>query len=582
MATEELVTEQFQFLGIDLAKEVIKKCVNLCEEYDIDAEAFIEQWMAFSLTHLNGASPTLQNLELLAKREFSKQAARPNVAHNDKVLQSTESNIALYGLKNSQDIQPENAVLSNYITGSPKEIKMESMEDQQLQKVKNELCPAMYTPIDHSGTFNTRTNQLTVVHSFGDDKSLNLLAQPNSVSNILDLNIKQVPNDDGEIYTKAMFGFELLHEKSSIIDNHISYLSQCIMKKMGFNEQLSSVRHKSQTEILVAGRIDCDADARLNPKSVILQGTWEESLSQSVPVDLDSLKQYSLFPGQVVVLRGVNPRGDKFIPNEVYADASRPIPDPKVDMMNVLNGTLSLVISSGPYTTSNNLAYAPLKDLITYINDYKPHVVLMTGPFLDCEHTKVKDNTMAETFKSFFDKLLDSLAEISTSSPLTKIYIVSSCKDAFHVNIYPTPPYSSKKKHPNIHFLPDPANLNINGVTISITSIDMLMNISQEEISLGMGGDKLSRLASHVIRQAGWSARGADAGLWAAHAQLPHTPHVLVLPSNFRYFIKNVEGCVVVNPEHLTKGTGGGTFARMLVSNNGNPTIDIAAQIVRI
>lgn len=42
-----------------------------------------------------------------------------------------------------------------------------------------------------------------------------------------------------------------------------------------------------QTEVLVAGRIECDADARLNSKSVVLQGTWEDSLSQAVSVDLD-------------------------------------------------------------------------------------------------------------------------------------------------------------------------------------------------------------------------------------------------------------------------------------------------------
>lgn len=42
-----------------------------------------------------------------------------------------------------------------------------------------------------------------------------------------------------------------------------------------------------QAEVAVAGRIECDADARLNPKSVVLQGTWEQSLSQAVPVDLD-------------------------------------------------------------------------------------------------------------------------------------------------------------------------------------------------------------------------------------------------------------------------------------------------------
>lgn len=61
----------------------------------------------------------------------------------------------------------------------------------------------------------------------------------------------------------------------------------------------------------------------------------------------------------------------------------------------------------------------------------------------------------------------------------------------------------------------------------------------------GMGGDRLSRLASHVVAQQThyplWGSALApplDAALWAAHAQLPATPHLLVLPSNFRYFVK--------------------------------------------
>lgn len=43
----------------------------------------------------------------------------------------------------------------------------------------------------------------------------------------------------------SRFGFELLHEKAGTFDNHIRYLSQCIMKKNGFTES-SSVRHKTQ------------------------------------------------------------------------------------------------------------------------------------------------------------------------------------------------------------------------------------------------------------------------------------------------------------------------------------------------
>lgn len=76
---------------------------------------------------------------------------------------------------------------------------------------------------------------------------------------------------------------------------------------------------------------------------------------------------------------------------------------------------MSLVIAAGPYTTSDNMAYEPLKDLITYISTYKPHIVIMTGPFLDSDHMKIKDNTMAETYKSFFDKLVDSLGDLINS-----------------------------------------------------------------------------------------------------------------------------------------------------------------------
>lgn len=69
-------------------------------------------------------------------------------------------------------------------------------------------------------------------------------------------------------------------------------------------------------------------------------------------------------------------------------------------------------------------------------------------------------------------------------SPYTKIYIVASNKDAFHVNIYPTPAYPSRRKHTNIHLVPDPCTLNINGIVVGVTSTDILMHISQEEISL--------------------------------------------------------------------------------------------------
>ncbi|KAI8425179.1 hypothetical protein MSG28_007004 [Choristoneura fumiferana] len=479
---------------------------------------------------------------------------------------------------------PDNEVLSEYMSTTPKRVKEES-DSVSIHETK--IDPGINSPkIGVSSKYSSRTNAGSVLHSYGEDKLLQVIAKHNGPNNDLKLNVTQVPNDDGDLYTKAVFGFELLHEKASVYDNHISYISRCILKKAGITET-SSVRHKTQVDVAVAGRIQCDADARLNSKSVVLQGTWEQSLSQTVPVDLDNLKQYSLFPGQVVVMRGFNPRGDKFIAQEVFCDGSLPLPDHSADKTNVLEGTMSMVIVAGPYTTSDNLLYEPLKDLVSYITTHKPHVVIMTGPFVDSDHPKIKDNSLTETYKSLFDRLMDSLAEIHTSSPYTKLYIVSSSKDAFHLNIYPTSAYSSRRKLPHVQFMPDPCTLNINGIIVGITSTDVLMQISQEEISLGAGGDKLARLAGHVLAQQCYSplwpplAQPVDAALWAAHAQLPRTPHLLVLPSNFRYFVKEVNGSIVVNPERLTKGTGGGTFARLLVNVDAG-TRNVAAQIMRI
>lgn len=68
-----------------------------------------------------------------------------------------------------------------------------------------------------------------------------------------------------------------------------------------------------------------------------------------------------------------------------------------------------------------------------------------------------------------------------------------------------------------------------------------------------MGGDRLARLAGHVLSQQCyyplWPAPlPVDAALWAAHAQLPATPHLLILPSNFRYFVKVRVTCLSLNP----------------------------------
>lgn len=74
--------------------------------------------------------------------------------------------------------------------------------------------------------------------------------------------------------------------------------------------------------------------------------------------------------------------------------------------------------------------------------------------------------------------------------------------------------------------------------------------------------------------------------LWDSYSWFSITPHILIIPSDLRYFIKNINNCVIINPEHLAKGLVGGSFARIEVEpdTNGNwqPRTHVSAQIIKI
>ena len=50
----------------------------------------------------------------------------------------------------------------------------------------------------------------------------------------------------------------------------------------------------------VIGRICCDSNGKLNSQSVILEGSQELSSGQRIKLDLSELRQFALFPGQVM------------------------------------------------------------------------------------------------------------------------------------------------------------------------------------------------------------------------------------------------------------------------------------------
>lgn len=66
----------------------------------------------------------------------------------------------------------------------------------------------------------------------------------------------------------------------------------------------------------------------------------------------------------------------------------------------------------------------------------------------------------------------------------THVVIVSSYQDINSNFVYPTHPYEIQSNYNNLHLVPDPCVIDINGVHIGLTSTDVIGHIADQEYSL--------------------------------------------------------------------------------------------------
>jgi DNA polymerase alpha subunit B len=108
----------------------------------------------------------------------------------------------------------------------------------------------------------------------------------------------------------------------------------------------------SQNEIVAVGRICLDpptTTARLTPTSLVLESSRRLGAGSRVPLNLSGLSSFSLFPGQVVGVRGVNAQGTSLVVKELLVPARLPCPD--VVKTDLLTSPLKMIVASGPWGT---------------------------------------------------------------------------------------------------------------------------------------------------------------------------------------------------------------------------------------
>lgn len=295
---------------------------------------------------------------------------------------------------------------------------------------------------------------------------------------------KQLIQHEGvSLTTKTKYMYDNLSERTAIDADKIFGIGQKICKKKfgddGSQFKLVNVDEVSQDEVFTIGRIFCEYGGKLDATSAMLLGS-NELVCRTVRLNFSNSKPFSVFPGQVVMTSGLNPRGDTLMVGEIITDKFplKAAETPKI------NQEINLVIAAGPFTNSEDLHYDPLNDLLLYCKDNKPDCLILIGPFMDCDHNVIRGEILLDkSFETFFEEMLSSIVEVVGQD--VTICCVSSYKDVCADSVYPTLPMTVQKTFTNVFMLPDPSIVELkNGLVLGVTSVDVADHILEYELAV--------------------------------------------------------------------------------------------------
>lgn len=598
---EEEIKAEFNKSGFSLIEEedILKKCLTFCINYNLDPSDLVSSWEVYFINRQQN-EPTVHDAQmdgfLLHLQNEQKEAFIKDESHLH-VYSSNDVDMIL----NEQLEDVKDGLPSTPTDGSNKPHSPDSINRISGSNTPSGKQSKLVTP------FGQRTNKFVVQFTVNNlPKTDNQWQKDNVETNDDDI-IRRVQSSKrcslqiikSEPEPGCRFMYDRIEDRFNSLENRIRKHTTRLVSS-GLHDEPTDPTVAAQKSIFAVGMICCDGEGHLNEKSILLQSSIEHSAGRRVRLDVQHLSQYSLFPGQVVGIEGNNPSGHcliaskliDHIPFSVSVDGLPPAKKRAMGQQTDPSRTmaeLSMIIAAGPFTTTDNLLFEPLSELLAYASRRLPQLLLLLGPFIDSEHPVIKNGTVDKTFEEIFSqeilRRLQDYTEYMGSA--VRIILVPSTRDANHDFVFPQPAFDIQPPHlkDQITSLSNPGVFDANEVKVGCCTVDIVRHLSGEEISRnsmdGSSGDRMSRLANHILRQHSFyplyppsESVPLDYSLAPEALQISSIPDILVLPSDLAPFVKvlsldgMVEGeeqvqCMCVNPGRLAKGMGGGTFLEL-------------------
>ena len=324
-----------------------------------------------------------------------------------------------------------------------------------------------------------------------------------------------------------------LSEASEILDDRIDEFQSLIQAHHNLEDSaFGNAANQATSEVIAVGRITSESsEGKLNSSSLMLETSRRTGAGLRIPLKVENIS-HEFFPGQIVAVRGINASGLYFSVNEVLETPLLPPAASLPSTLESLNERLGIeeessdsaihavnvLVSSGPYTADDNLAFEPLKALCEKAADSYADVLLMVGPILDLEHPLLSSGdfdlpddgsiepdkaTLNDVFRILIGK---PLRDLVIQVPNITIILVPSVRDAVNKHVsWPQEPFDKKvlglPKQAKV--VTNPVTISLNEIVVGISAQDVLDDLRREEVKVGRTKENsiMSRLPRHLIQQ---------------------------------------------------------------------------------
>eukprot|EP00592_Proboscia_alata_P010678 CAMPEP_0194358852 /NCGR_PEP_ID=MMETSP0174-20130528/6066_1 /TAXON_ID=216777 /ORGANISM="Proboscia alata, Strain PI-D3" /LENGTH=649 /DNA_ID=CAMNT_0039129409 /DNA_START=244 /DNA_END=2190 /DNA_ORIENTATION=+ len=631
----------FQDIGVKLSSDMVKRCTAISTSLHLPPTQLCTLWETYALNaNIDNATPS--SIDAFHSKLLSDKSLRPRLPQEVEgavvprvgisITKSPEPPSLVTPTKRKPDESAD--VLASSSSSKPRALKMEKKPKISIslplyaERVGSGDVTTVYNPANLPPTPNApATSQLCTVEPVGNRNILEPYRYMHTPVEMRAKCLNEWLETLGRDVIVGCFSEETKDTTKDVSKPECEDLTD--LEADCYFEQVS-LPHQETFRCI--GRICNESHTgKLNRTSVLLEGTHHHAGGSRLKLNLTSTTlSYSLFPGQIVGVEGTNPSGREIVVSKIWDGVPPPSAGltPKTENQSKPNtgktgNGLSVIMASGPFTTSDNLEYEPLVDLLSYVQSQTVDVVILTGPFVDVTHPSLaneandddseedgcsiplEDGTRMQVSHEtlFVTRISDMIAQLyeGDAELQTQFLLIPHPDDAVGEPVVPQPPLANRLDTPRtmetnvgtlsygsldldrivlpgvgkraVHCLPNPCTFKLNDTVFGATSVDALFQLNAQEVNHGAPapGGRMARLAQHLLHQQSYHpiyppAEGTllDLQQWQSWG-MPVQPDVLMLPGRLSTFGKNVEGTLVVNPGRLARGTTGGSFARLVI-----------------